>query len=33
MECDDDKIDEAVPALPQLTLHDGYRAWNATTGR
>lgn len=27
MELDEDKIDEAVLALLQLTLHDGYRAW------
>ena len=27
MEIDTDKIDEAVLALLQLTLHDGFRAW------
>jgi hypothetical protein len=27
MEWDNDRIDEAVLALLQLTLHDGYRAW------
>ena len=27
MEIDTDKIDDAVLALLQLTLHDGYRAW------
>ena len=32
MDIDTDKIDEAVLALLQLTLHDGFRAWKATTG-
>jgi hypothetical protein len=27
MEIDEDKIDQAVLALLQLTLHDGERAW------
>ncbi len=27
MTIDEDKIDEAVLALLQLTLHDGFRAW------
>ena len=27
MEWDEDRIDEAVLALMQTTLHDGYRAW------
>lgn len=27
MDIDTDKIDEAVLALLQLTLHDGFRAW------
>ncbi len=27
MEIDDDKIDDTVLALLQLTLHDGRRAW------
>ena len=27
MQIDTDKIDEAVPALLYLTLHDGFRAW------
>jgi hypothetical protein len=27
MTVDEDKTDEAVFALLQLTLHDGYRAW------
>ena len=27
MNIDTDKIDDAVPALQWLTLHDGYRAW------
>lgn len=27
VEIDTDKIDEAVLALLQLTLHDGFRAW------
>ena len=27
MEVDTDKIDDAVLALLQLTLHDGFRAW------
>ncbi len=27
MTIDTDKIDDAVLALLQLTLHDGYRAW------
>lgn len=27
MELDHAKIDDAVPALLQLGLHDGYRAW------
>ena len=26
-ECDEDKIDDTVLALLQLTLHDGARAW------
>jgi len=29
MEIDTDKIDEAVPALLYLTLHDGVRAWKS----
>lgn len=27
MNIDTDKIDDAILALLQLTLHDGYRAW------
>ena len=27
MEIDEDKVDDAVLALLQLTLHDGQRAW------
>lgn len=27
MDVDTDKIDDAVLALLQLTLHDGFRAW------
>jgi hypothetical protein len=29
MQIDTDKIDEAVLALPFLTLHDGARAWKS----
>ncbi len=32
MEIDTDKIDDTVPALLWLTLHDGGRAWKGFDG-